>query len=114
MIFKSMFGRSLRVSLILGASVIAGAETPAAEGRALPKRGSGKYWLLVDQFADDAAHFAYAKRFVQLHGRSLTDRQCQRYSASKLTTWTNWQRLDELEFLLKAHSGMMSARTRST
>jgi hypothetical protein len=80
MILKSMFGRSLRVLLILGAPVIAGAQTPAAEGQSLPQRGSEKYWLLVDQFADHAVHFAYAKRFVHLHGRSLTDRQCQQYS----------------------------------
>jgi hypothetical protein len=68
MILKSMFGRSLRVLLILGAPVIAGAQTPAAEGQSLPQRGSEKYWLLVDQFADHAVHFAYAKRFVHLHG----------------------------------------------
>ncbi len=66
--------------LILGASVIAGAQTQPAERESLPPRGSEKYWLLVDEFADHAVHFAYAKRFVQLHEGSLTDRQCQQYS----------------------------------
>jgi hypothetical protein len=36
--------------------------------------------MLVYEFADRAVHFAHAKRFAQLHERSLTDRQCQQYS----------------------------------
>ena len=35
---------------------------------------------MVDKFADAAVHFAYAKRFVEVHKESLTDRQCQQYS----------------------------------
>jgi len=66
--------------LILGRAMIAGAQTQAAERQPLPMRGSEKYWLDVDEFADRAVHFAYAKRFVQLHERSLTNRQCQQYS----------------------------------
>ena len=65
---------------ILGASVIAGAQTRATKGASLPQRGSEKYWLLVDEFADGAIHFVYAKRFVQLHERSLTGLQRQQYS----------------------------------
>ncbi len=80
MIFKSMVGRFLKTLLILGASAIAGAQTQAAERASLPQRGSEQYWLVVDDFADRAIHFAYAKRFVQLHEGSLTDRQCQQYS----------------------------------
>ena len=80
MIFKSMVGRFLKMFLILGASVMAGAQTQAAERASLPQRGNEKYWLVVDEFADRAVHFAYAKRFVQVHEGSLTDRQCQQYS----------------------------------
>jgi hypothetical protein len=65
---------------ILSASVIAGAQTQAMEGASLPQRGSEEYWLVVDEFADRAIHFAHAKRFAQFHERSLTDRQCQQYS----------------------------------
>jgi hypothetical protein len=78
--FKSVFPMFLMILSILGVSVIAGAQTQATEGESLPQRGSEKYWLVVDEFADRAIHFAYAKRFVQLHERSLTDRQCQQYS----------------------------------
>lgn len=78
--FKSVFPKSLMILSILGVSVIAGAQTQATEGTSLPQRGSEKYWLVVDEFADRAIHFAYAKRFVQLHERSLTGRQCQQYS----------------------------------
>lgn len=80
MIFKRMVGRFLKILLILSASVIAGAQTRVAERASLPQRGSEKYWLVVDEFADGAVHFAYAKRFVQVHEGSLTDRQYQQYS----------------------------------
>ena len=66
--------------LILGTSVIASAQTQAAERQSLPPRGSEKYWLEVDEFVGSVVHFAHAKRFVQLHERTLTDRQCQQYS----------------------------------
>ena len=78
--FKSAFPKFLMILSILGVSVIAGAQTQATEGESLPQRGGEKYWLVVDEFADRAIHFAYAKRFAQLHGRSLTDRQCRQYS----------------------------------
>jgi len=78
--FKSVFSKILMILSILGISAIAGAQTPATEGASLPQRGIEKYWLVVDAFADRAIHFAYAKRFVQLHERSLTDQQCQQYS----------------------------------
>jgi len=65
---------------ILGVSVIAGAQTQASEGASLPQRGSERYWRVVDEFADVTIHFAYAKRFAQLHEHSLTGRQCQQYS----------------------------------
>ena len=76
----SMVGTFFKVLMIFAPSVIAGAQTRATEGPSLPQRGSEKYWLVVDEFADRAIHFAYAKRFVQLHAGSLTDRQCQQYS----------------------------------
>ena len=77
---KSVVGALFKVLLILAPSVIAGAQTPATEGPPVPHRGSDKYWMLVYEFADRAVHFAHAKRFAQLHERSLTDRQCQQYS----------------------------------
>ena len=76
--FKSMFPMFLIIVSILGVSVKAGAQTQATAS--FPPRGSEKYWLVVDEFADRAVHFSYAKRFVQLRERSLTDRQCQQYS----------------------------------
>jgi hypothetical protein len=75
-----LVGRFLKILLIVGPSVIASAQMQAAERASLPQRGSEKYWLLVDEFADDAVHVAYAKRFVQSHEGSLTGRQCQQYS----------------------------------
>ena len=80
MIFKSVFPKFVMSLSILGVSVVAGAQAKKPEGATLPPRGSDKYWLVVDEFADHAVHFAYAKRFVQLHERSLTDRQCRQYS----------------------------------
>lgn len=80
MTLKSKARRSLKILLILGASVIAGAQTQPAERQSLPSRGSEEYWLEVDEFADRAIHFAYAQRFVQLHEGPLTDRQCKQYS----------------------------------
>jgi len=77
---KSVLLRFLMIFWILGASRIAGAQTQATEGASLPQRGSEKYWLVVDEFADSAIHFAYAERFVQLHERFLTDQQCHQYS----------------------------------
>ena len=77
---KSVVGTLFKVLLILAPSVIAGAQTPATEGPPVPHRGGDKYWLVVDEFADRAVHFAHAKRFVQLHEWSLTDRQCRHYS----------------------------------
>jgi len=78
--FKSVFPRSLTILSILSVSVLAAAQTQATEGASLPQRGSEKYWRVVDEFADVTIHFAYAKRFVQLHESSLTGRQCQQYS----------------------------------
>jgi hypothetical protein len=80
MIPKSMVGRLLTMSLILGGSVIAVAQTQAAERESFPQRGSEKYWLVVDEFADRTVHFAYAKRFLEVYGGPLTPRQCQQYS----------------------------------
>jgi hypothetical protein len=65
--------------LILGASVLAGAQTQVGR-QSLPQRGSEQYWLAVDEFADRAVHFAYVKRFVQLHEGLLTDHQREQYS----------------------------------
>jgi hypothetical protein len=72
----------LKISLILGASVIAGAQTQGAELASVShaQRGNDKYWQTVDEFADRAVNFAYAKHFVQVHEGSLTERQCQQYS----------------------------------
>src|ERR1700757_1268982 len=78
--FKSVFPTFLMILSTLGGSVMAGAQTQGPEGASFPQRGSEKYWLVVDEFADVAIHFAYAKRFAQLHERSLTGRQCQQYS----------------------------------
>ena|SRR5215470_3887483 len=77
---ESMVGTSCQLLLIFALAVIAGAQTPATEGPSLSSRGSEKYWLVVDEFADRAVHAAYAQRFVQLHEGSLTARQCQQYS----------------------------------
>jgi len=78
--FNSVLPKLLMLLTILGVSRISGAQTQATQGANLPQRGSEKYWLVVNEFADHAIHFAYAKRFVQLHERSLTERQCQQYS----------------------------------
>ena len=78
--FKSVFPMFLMILSTLGGSVMAGAQTQVTEGALLPQRGNEKYWLVIDEFADVAIHFAYAKRFAQLHETSLTSRQCQQYS----------------------------------
>ena len=65
--------------LILGASGLAGAQTQVGR-QSVPQRGSEKYWLAVDEFADRAVYFAYVKRFVHLHEGFLTDRERQQYS----------------------------------
>ena len=78
--FKSVFPKFLMILSILGVSVIAAGQTQATEGASLPQRGSEKYWLVVDEFAERAVHLAYAKRFAQLHERCLADRQCEQYS----------------------------------
>lgn len=90
MICKSMVGRTVKTLLMLGASVIAGAQTQRAERASLSHRGSGKYWLVVDDFADRAVHFAYAKHFVQLREGTLTDRQCQQYSRIAVDYADEW------------------------
>jgi hypothetical protein len=77
--FKSAFPTFLMTLSVLGGSVVAGAQTQATKGASLPQRGSEEYWLRVDEFVDRAIHFAYTKRFVQLH-EPLTKRQCQQYS----------------------------------
>src|SRR5215467_3609618 len=77
---KSMVGTLFKVLLIFAPSVIAGTQTPAAEGQSFPQRGTDNYWLVVDEFADHAVHFAFAKHFVQLHEGLLTERQCRQYS----------------------------------
>jgi hypothetical protein len=77
---KPLVGSFLKILLILAPSVMAGAQTQPAERQSVPPHGSEKYWLEVDEFADRAVHFAYAKRFVQVHGGSVTDRQCKQYS----------------------------------
>ena len=65
--FKSVFPTFLMILSTLGGSVMAGAQTQVTEGASLPQRGNEKYWLVIDEFADVAIHFAYAKRFAQLH-----------------------------------------------
>jgi hypothetical protein len=81
MILKSRVRKVFTALLILGASVIAGdAQTPASERAALPQRRSEKYWMVVHEFADGVVHFAYAKRFVEVHDGSLTDHQCRQFS----------------------------------
>jgi hypothetical protein len=80
MIFKSIMARFLKILLIVGASVLAGAQTQTAERESPPQHGSETYWLVVDKFANGAVRLADAKRFIQLHEGSLTDRQCQQYS----------------------------------
>ena len=77
---KSMVGKLLTISLILGASVISGAQTRPTKRTSFPQGGSEEYWLVVDEFANRAVQFAYAKRFAQLHELSFTDRQCEQYS----------------------------------
>ena len=77
---KPVFPKFLMILSMLGVSVIAGAQTQTTKGALLPQRGGEKYWLVVDKLADGAIRFAYAKRFVQLHERSLTSLQCQQYS----------------------------------
>jgi hypothetical protein len=79
-VIRKVFPKFLMILSILGVSVIADAQTQATKEASLPLRGSEKYWLVVDEFADGAIHFAYAKRFIQLHERSLTGLQCQQYS----------------------------------
>jgi hypothetical protein len=74
-----MFDRFWKILLVLGASTVGCAQSQAPAQPSLPRPGSEKYWLVVDEFADRAVHLAYAKRFVQLH-EPLTNRQCQQYS----------------------------------
>jgi hypothetical protein len=75
----SILGAFFQMLLIFVPAVMAAAQMPAREVPALPPRGSRTYLLVVDELADYTIHFASAKRFVQLHGRSLTERQCQQY-----------------------------------
>ena len=77
--FDSMLGKLLKALSVLGVSVAASAQMQAPHQQLLPPVSSKQYWLAVDEFADRAVHFAYAKRFVQLH-EPLTNRQCQQYS----------------------------------
>jgi hypothetical protein len=77
---KSMVAGLVTMLLIVGASVVASAQTGTADRASFPQHGSEKYWLVVDEFADRAVHFAGAQRFVEVHGGSLTARQCQQYS----------------------------------
>jgi hypothetical protein len=77
--FNSMFRRLLKTLSVLGVSAAASAQLQAPHQQLLPPVGSKQYWLAVDEFADRAVHFAYAKRFAQLH-EPLTNRQCQQYS----------------------------------
>jgi len=77
---KSMVDGLLTMLLILAASAIASAQTQTSERTSFPPHGSDKYWLAVDEFADRAVHFAYAKRFLEMHAAPLTARQCQQYS----------------------------------
>jgi hypothetical protein len=93
LMFHLMLSRFLMILSILGVPVIAGAQRQATEGASLPQRGSEKYRLMVDAFADRAIHFAYAKRFVQLHERSLTDRQCEQYSQVAVEYRDQWATL---------------------
>jgi hypothetical protein len=80
MILRSIVGRLIVIWLILGAWLIARAQTQAAERASLPQRGSELYWTASDELADSAVQFAYMKRFVQLHEGYLSERQCQQYS----------------------------------
>lgn len=77
---KSMVGKLLTISLILGASVISGAQTRRTKTTSFPQHRSEEYWLVVDEFANRAVQFAYAKRFALLHELSFTHRQCEQYS----------------------------------
>jgi hypothetical protein len=80
MIVKSTLTKLCKMVLIVCASVVASAQTHAAERAFFPQRGSESYWLLVDQFADSAVNFAYATHVVRVHEGPLTERQCQQYS----------------------------------
>ena len=80
MIFKSMVSSFLTMLIILCAPVLAGAQTQGMEGPSVPQRSRENYWLMVNEFADGAVNFAYAKHFVQVHEGFLTDRQCQQYA----------------------------------
>jgi hypothetical protein len=61
------------------ASILCSAQMQEIPGASLPQRGSEQYWSVVDEFADATIHMVHAKRFVQLHEGSLSDRQCQEY-----------------------------------
>ena len=77
----SLEGRKLWVLyLILSASVICSAQMHEVLRASVPQRGSDEYWSVIDEFGDVTIHLAYAKRSVQLHDGSLSDRQCQEYS----------------------------------
>src|SRR5215469_11242546 len=77
---KSMVGKLLTISLILGASVISGAQTRPTKRTSFPQGDREEYWLVVDEFANGAVQFAYAKHLAQLHEHSFTDRQCAQYA----------------------------------
>lgn len=113
MTLRSIVGRFLKTLLILGVSAIAGAQTQTAEPASVPQRGNKQYWLMVDKFADGAVHFAYAKRFVEVHKESLTDRQCQQYSRIAADYADQLGAFRKAGLLLKVNSGTKCARTPS-
>ena len=112
MFFKPMARMSLNMLLILGVSVLGVAQTPASRRQSLPRRNSEKYWLAVNESADRAIRFAYAKHFVQVHESSLTDRQCQQYLRIALDYGDQLAAVKRLEGLLKMNSGTICGSTR--
>jgi len=76
----NFINRFLQISLFVGASLLAGAQTQASQAGGFPPRNSEDYWAMVDQFADSAVHLAFARKFVEGHQWQLTDGLCQQYS----------------------------------
>jgi hypothetical protein len=96
------------MSLIFGASVVAGAQTPPTKRASFHHGGSDEYWLVVDHFANRAVQLRNASP-NPTHGTDSVSGTRK----SLLIMKTNWQQSNEPAFLPKVGSGTMCARGRS-
>ena len=90
MILRSIVGRLIVIWLILGAWLIARAQTQAAERASLPQRGSELYWTAIDELADTAVQFAYINASSNSTKDTSVSASASSTRALPLTTETNW------------------------